>query len=47
MQQPQCFKGFDALINNDIKSKLTDKYIIPPFGILDTKTMQFLITLKR
>jgi len=29
--------GFEGLVKDDIKGKLVDQYIVPPFSILDTR----------
>lgn len=35
--KPQCFEGFEELVATDAKAKLQEKFIVPPFSILDTK----------
>ena len=37
MPEQQIFSGFEDLVKPDIKAKLEQKFIIPPFSIFDTR----------
>lgn len=36
-KKQSTFEGMEQLVNPDIKAKLSDKFLVPPFSILDSK----------